>query len=177
MHASNWVALVQTLVWPAFALAVALIFRHSLLKLLSAVEKRLDSGAEVTSTWITFGAVPSNLQSPDKNSPVTENHLALVHSNWRYPKKDAEFSRPMFGFHIIIQATDDVLDRIEFVKYGLHPSYPNPLQTVTDRKSRFKLKELAWGESTVRAGVKIKGQDEPINLSRYINLNRTGPRI
>ena len=137
----------------------------------------MDSGAEVTSNWVTFGAAPSNLKSPEGGAPVTENHLALIHSSWRYPKKDAEFNKPMYGVHVVIQATDEVLDRIESVKYSLHPSYPNPIQVVTDRKSRFKLKELAWGESSVRAEIKIKGQEQPIRLARYINLTLTGPRI
>jgi tetratricopeptide (TPR) repeat protein len=116
-------------------------------------------------------------KSPGQSVPVTENHLALIHSSWRYPKKDAEFGRQMYCFHVVVQGRDEVLDRIEYVKYRLDPSYPNPDRTVTDRKSRFKLKELAWGESTVRAEVKVKGQEEPIQLSRHINLNETGPRI
>ncbi|MDV6347095.1 pYEATS domain-containing protein [Nitrosomonas sp. Is35] len=177
MTTSEVISLVQAIIWPTFALIVVFVFRRSLIKLLSAVEKRIDSGAEVTSTWVTFGAVPSNLKSPEGNAPVTDSHLALIHSSWRYPKKDAEYKRPMYTFHVVIQATDEVLDRIESVKYSLHPSYPNPIQIVTDRKSRFKLKELAWGESSVRAEIKIKEQEQTIKLSRYINLTQSGPRI
>ncbi len=83
----------------------------------------------------------------------------------------------MYCFHAIIQAPDEVLERIEYVKYHLHPSYPNSVQTITDRKNHFKLKELAYGESNLKAEVKIKGQPELIKLSRYINLTETGPRI
>jgi transcription initiation factor IIF auxiliary subunit len=83
----------------------------------------------------------------------------------------------MYVVHAAIQAPYSVLDGIDYVKYYLHPSYPNPVQTVTDRNTRFKLKELAWGEYTLRAEAKVKGQDEPITLSRYINLTETGPRI
>lgn len=83
----------------------------------------------------------------------------------------------MFCFHVAIQASDVVLDRVENVRYSLHPSYPNRIQIVTDRKSRFKLKELAWGESIVKAEVKIKDQQEPIKLSRYINLTLSGSQI
>jgi len=35
---------------------------------------------------------------------------------------------------------------------------------------------LAWGETNTQAEVKIKGQEQPIKLSRYINLTQTGPR-
>lgn len=127
--------------------------------------------------FVMLGTVPTNLKTPESDAPVTENHLAIIHSSWRYPKKDKEYRRPMYAFHVVVQATDEVLDRIESVRYSLHPSYPNPIQVVTDRKSRFKLKELAWGESSVRAEVKIKGQDQPIKLNRYINLTLTGPEI
>ncbi len=84
---------------------------------------------------------------------------------------------PMWAFHVIVQAREEVLNRIESVKYLLDPSYPNPIQVVTDRLTRFKLKELANGESTVRCEVKIKGQTDTVQLERYINLTNTGPRI
>jgi len=121
--------------------------------------------------------IPTILKAPDKGEQVTENHLALVHSSWRYAKKDSEFKKDMYAFHVIVQGNEEVLDRIEYVKYSLHPTYPNPNQVVTDRKSHFKLKELAWGESNVRAEVKIKGQEQTIKLNRYINLTQTGPNI
>jgi len=114
---------------------------------------------------------------PLKGEEITSNHMALIHSSWRYPKKDAEFGRRMWVFHVVVQARDEVLDRIEYVKYFLDQSYPNPVQTVTDRQSRFRLKELANGESSVRCEVKIKGQERLVFLERYINLTDTGPRI
>ena len=83
----------------------------------------------------------------------------------------------MWAFHVVIQARDEVLDRVESVKYLLDPAYPNRIQVVTDRKSRFMLKELANGESTVRCEVKIKDQSEVVTLERYINLTATGPRL
>ena len=112
MASSDWVALLQALGWPAFALITALIFRNSLIDLLSAIKRRMDSGAEIKLYSWTFGAVPSNLKTPEKGALVTENHLALIHTSWRYPKKDAEFKRPMFCFHVAIQASDAVLNRV-----------------------------------------------------------------
>jgi hypothetical protein len=126
---------------------------------------------------VEVGQAPSNLRLPVSGEESTENHLALIHSSWRYPKKDAEFRRPMWAFHVVIQARPEVLDRVECAKYFLDRSYPNPVQIVTDRLSRYKLKDLANGESAVRCEVKIKDQETPINLTRYINLTETGPRI
>ena len=78
---------------------------------------------------------------------MTENHLALIHSSWRHPRKDAEFGRPMFAFHVVLQATEAVLDRVESVRYSLHPSYPNPIQTVTDRGVAVQAQGDGLGES------------------------------
>jgi hypothetical protein len=161
-------------VWSGTILIVLLIFRYYIKKILSALKQKIDMGAEFKTPWVTIGAVPINLESPKKDEPVTENHMALVHSSWRYPKKDKEFQRPMYCFHALIKAGTDVLDRIEYVTYHLHHSYPEPIQKATQRETQFKLKELAWAESVLKATVKIKGQEEPIILSRYINLTETG---
>jgi hypothetical protein len=148
-----------------------------LLAILRGLERRIDAGASVKIYSVEVGQAPTSLSAPSKDEAVTSNHMALIHSSWRYPKKDAEFRKRMWAFHVVVQARDEVLDRIEYVKYFLDKSYPNPVQVVTDRPSRFKLKELANGESTVRCEVKIKGQEDPVLLSRYINLADTGPRI
>ena len=79
--------------------------------------------------------------------------------------------------HVVIQARDEVLDRIESAKYVLDASYPNRIQVKTDRATRFELKELANGESIIRCEVRIKGQSVPVLLERYINLTDTGPGL
>jgi hypothetical protein len=177
MDMSDWVKIIEALAWPITILTILALSRKQLISILNALTERIKAGAELETPWFSVSAIPSNLEAPQKDEPVTENHMALIHSSWRYPKKDKEFGRPMYAIHVVIQAPDSVLDRIEYVRYHLHPSYPNPIQTMTDRNTRFKLKELAWGEYTLRAEVKVKGQDEEIKLSRYINLTETGPRI
>ncbi len=175
--ASDWVRLIEVLAWPVTILIILGILYRQLSSLLLVLVDRIKAGAGLETPWLSVSAIPSDLEPPAQDEPITANHMALIHSSWRYPKKDSEFGRPMYALHAVIQAPDEVLDRIEYARYELHPSYPNPVQTVTDRISRFKLKELAWGESMLRAKVKIKGQEEPIKLSRYINLTQTGPRI
>jgi len=177
MSCENVIALISAISWPVTVLLILVLFYWKFVSILSALKKRIDAGCEVKTPWGSLGAVPMILKSPKKDEPVTENHMALNHSSWRYHKKDKEFKCPMYCFQAVIQAEDEVLDRIEYVEYHLHPTYPNPIQTITNRKSRFKLKELAWGESNLRAEVKVKGQDELIRLSRYINLTETGPKI
>ena len=124
------------------------------------------------------GQVPTLLETPGSDDTVTEDHLALLHSSWRYAKVDDRFQgRAMYVFHVVIKARESVLNRIEFVRYRLPPPWPNPERTITDRESHFKLKELAWGEFRLDAEVKIKGQHDLVKLSRYINLTMTGPVI
>lgn len=172
-----WVELVKALAWPVVAIVGLLFFRKPLLAIFRGLAKRIDAGASIKIYSVEVGQAPTNLPVPSTNETITTNHMALIHSSWRYAKKDAEFGRRMWAFHVVVQAREEVLDRIEYVKYFLDRSYPNPVQVVTDRTTRFKLKELANGESTVRCEVQIKGQEEPVSLSRYINLADTGPRI
>ncbi|MNC03090.1 hypothetical protein D3C75_504860 [compost metagenome] len=142
-----------------------------------ALTNRIKAGAQIETPWFSVHALSTTLPLPEAGSAVTVEHLALIHSSWRYPQKDKEFGRRMYAFNAIIQGQDDVLDRVEYVKYLLHRSYPNPIQTTTDRVERFKLKELAYGETELRAEVKIKDQDDLVCLARYINLTETGSRL
>lgn len=49
------------------------------------------------------------------------------------------------------------LDRVESVKYFLHPTFKDPIRFVTDKLSHFKLSSSGWGEFHIRAEVSIKG--------------------
>lgn len=177
MDCENLITLITGIIWPVTVLLILVIFHPHVASILFALKKRIDAGSEIITPFVTMGPPPMTLESPKRGEPITENHMALIHSSWRYPKKDKEFKRPMYCFHAVIQAEKDVLDRIEYVIYHLHRSYPNPIQKVSKRETRFMLKELAWGGSLLRAEVKVKGQEELIKLSRYINLTETGPEI
>jgi hypothetical protein len=176
-EAKLWVELIKAFAWPVIALVGLMFFRKPLLAILRGLAKRVEAGASIKIYSVEVGPAPTNLPIPSTDETITTNHMALIHSSWRYEKKDAEFGRRMWAFHVVVQAREEVLNRIEYIKYLLDQSYPNRVHVVTDRASRFKLKELANGESTVRCEVRIKGQEEPVSLSRYINLADTGPRI
>ncbi len=177
MTPEQYISLTEKIIWPLFLIIFYWLNRKSFKKIFTALVSRIESGAEIQISSIKVGEIPVSLPSPTKTEKVTHNHLAILHSSWRYPKKDKEFGEPMYVIQVIIQANSDVLDRIEYVKYHLHPSYPNNLQTKTNRANNFELKELAWGESNIGAEVKVKGQEESINLSRYINLSGTGKNL
>ena len=170
------IELLKILVWPAIILVVYVTNYKRFKSILSSLENRIKQGAAIEFQGFKVGA-PITLPKVPKDEKVTEEHLALVHSSWRYPKKDQEFGKPMYCFQVIVEGQSQTLDRVEYVKYTLHKSYPNGEQIKHDRKKHFELKELAWGSSTVRAEIKIEGQEELIKLSRFINLSDTGERL
>ena len=108
---------------------------------------------------------------------ITAEHLVLIHSCWRAPKHDARFPHKMYRFDVIISATGEVLDRIARVTYLLPPAFPTSVITVSDRTSSFGLKELAWGNVTVRAKVFLLGEEVPIHLSTYVRLPESGDHL
>src|SRR5579864_7608329 len=55
-----------------------------------------------------------------------------------------------------IDGPDEALDRVDHVVYTLHPTFPNPVRTVGDRASGFRLKATGWGAFKIRAKVHFK---------------------
>lgn len=49
------------------------------------------------------------------------------------------------------------LDEVDHVVYTLHPTFPSPVRTETDRATSFRLTTAGWGTFTVYA--KIVGKD------------------
>lgn len=177
MTTTEIINLVDKIIWPLLILVIYLINSKKIKKVIEILIIRVEKGAEFQVSSLKIGQIPISLPSPKENEKVSENNLAILHSSWRYPKKDKEFNKAMYVIQVIIQANDDVLDRIEYVKYSLHSSYPNRNQTTTDRVHQFELKELAWGEFNLKAMIKIKKQTEILNLNRYINLSETGENL
>lgn len=114
---------------------------------------------------------------------VGPENLTLIHSSWRRPDKDKDYSqRQLYQIHLIVYGRPQVLDRIESVTYNLN-GYPKKRlrQKKIIRENNFELKELAWGQSYIRADVFIKDQPEgianPVRLYQFITLHESGPRL
>ncbi|MFN2507316.1 MAG: pYEATS domain-containing protein [Chthoniobacterales bacterium] len=56
-----------------------------------------------------------------------------------------------------IEGSDDDLDRIESVTYTLHPTFPEPIRTVTDPTTKFQLRCSGWGVFRIPVEVRLKG--------------------
>ena len=113
--------------------------------------------------------------------PIGPEQVALLHTSFRSPKADERFrdGRRYYQFEVIVVAPDSVMETISSVTYHLGEAWPEASRTqvIRDRKSRFKLKELANGTSIVTAVIEIEGQGQPLRLNRFIDLRPDGPHL
>ncbi|GAA2156071.1 hypothetical protein GCM10009760_56630 [Kitasatospora kazusensis] len=106
--------------------------------------------------------------APAEAAPPTSLHL--VHTARADGSRSTD-GRPYFRIHVCLasfRAAD--LDRVTRVVYHLHPSFPEPDRTVTDRATEFGLTVLGWGEFNLRADVYLAGRPTPVRLERYLNI-------
>jgi hypothetical protein len=147
MEAQEWIELSKHITWPIVVIFICCVFFRKVQRLFEAIIIRIETGAPLETPWMSLGA-PSQLSSPEKKEAVSDQHLALVHSSWRYPKKDRDFNKRMYCFAAIIQANPDVLERVESVTYFL-PGWPEPYDR---QKKRMELPIL---ESRIWHGVNL----------------------
>lgn len=61
------------------------------------------------------------------------------------------------------------LDRIQSVTYTLHPTFPEPIRTVTDRASKFQLRCSGWGVFRIPVKVRLKS-GETLELAHQLQF-------
>lgn len=59
-----------------------------------------------------------------------------------------------------VDGPEQELDRIEYVEYTLHSSFPKPVRQITDRSSKFRLETAGWGVFTIYIKVVYKGGEK-----------------
>jgi hypothetical protein len=156
--------------WPALVGYVVLSNRKVVSQLLETAVARVSRGDEIKVGLITIGQSVGLLKVPPQAGLLTDDHVALVHRSWRVPHRDSEFGRPMHQIHVILFGTPEALQRVDHVLYHLTDAYPDPVRRGGALASNFELKELANGYSLIRAEVHVRGQSEPVRLSRLIDL-------
>jgi hypothetical protein len=107
---------------------------------------------------------------PPPTEDVDARFMALAGTSWRSPKYDQRFGHKVFRFDLILIAPDEVLNRVQKVRYHLTPLWSVREYLVHDRTTNFRLKELAWGNPFVWAEVYIESQDQPTKLSICVLL-------
>jgi transcription initiation factor IIF auxiliary subunit len=86
-------------------------------------------------------------------------------------RNTAKYSNGHYNWTLYISADDAILQNINQVVYTLHPSFPNPVQTVSTRGGHcaFAFSSNSWGEFKV--GVKITFKDgNEVNFEYWLNL-------
>ena len=63
----------------------------------------------------------------------------------------------------------DELERVDYVRYTLHSTFPNPVRTIRDRATQFRLETAGWGVFRIYALVVFK-DGEHLNLRHDLEL-------
>lgn len=77
----------------------------------------------------------------------------------RYP------DRGTYNWSLELSAPDDVLAKVAYVNYGLHPTFTPRNQVVRDRFSQFRLVRAGWG--TFLVGIDVHFQDGSVARGSY----------
>jgi hypothetical protein len=168
---------VAALSWPILVGALLFIYRNPVRALFQAALARVLRGDELKIGIVTLGQAVGQLKVPLPAEALTDDHLALIHRSWRVPARDAEFGQPMYQIHVIVFGTVEALRRVNYVVYRLEVAYPMPVRVGGPLSTNFELKELANGYSLIRAEVHVRGQTEPVRLSRFIDLTEQSPPL
>jgi transcription initiation factor IIF auxiliary subunit len=61
------------------------------------------------------------------------------------------------------------LNNVSSVTYTLHRTFPNPVRTITDRASKFKLETAGWGVFQIKATARLSNGSLE-RLTHYLEL-------
>ncbi len=65
-------------------------------------------------------------------------------------------SKDYWDWEIHLEGDKDDLEKIKYVEYVLHETFPDPIRKISDRGSGFQLETSGWGTFTVYLTIKLK---------------------
>ena len=74
-----------------------------------------------------------------------------------------------WAWSVWLEGPDAELDKIDFVNYVLHQTFPNPVRTVKDRTSNFRLDSGGWGQFMIYIEIVTK-KGETYKFRHYLTL-------
>jgi hypothetical protein len=74
-----------------------------------------------------------------------------------------------WAWAVWVEGSAAALDLLASVRYVLHPTFPNPIRIVEDRKSKFRLESAGWGEFAIEAEV-TRNDGRTFRLERWLDL-------
>jgi len=99
----------------------------------------------------------SQINILERAKPIGKSNLSLANIKPR--------EVDVYKFALEIDTSPAILETINYVKYQLHETFPNPTQIVRDRKTSFRLVGHAWGLFDVNVTVYFR--DGTIGSGRY----------
>jgi hypothetical protein len=82
--------------------------------------------------------------------------------------------REWYHWKVYVDENDSILDKIDYVTYYLHPSFPVPVQTIFDRRSKFALEALGWGSFDMSMTIFFKDGSE-VAEKYYLDIYKIWP--
>ena len=167
------VPLLQTLVWPVSIGLLLWWNKEAFVRVVAALAKRIEEGAPLKAGAVEIGAAPSLPPVPRANDPrqvdALPHDIYMVHSARRDRTMDTE-ENEYYRLRMFLESDEpQSLDEVASVTYRLHPTFKDPVRSVSDRKSNFELRTAAWGEFNMTAEITYKGGKKLV-VERYINL-------
>ena len=86
-------------------------------------------------------------------------------------KQKAEYrGHNWWSWSVELDGPDEELDKVAYAQYTLHPTFPDPVQRVANRRTKFRLKSSGWGEFMLYVEVGYKsGKTE--RLEHWLELS------
>jgi transcription initiation factor IIF auxiliary subunit len=69
-----------------------------------------------------------------------------------------------------LEGREEDLDRIQFVEWRLHPTFPKPVRKSADRRTKFRIDTGGWGVFQIVARVHMQDGEEA-KLTHYLKLH------
>ncbi len=76
---------------------------------------------------------------------------------------------PWFEWTVFMSEPPEKLTMVDYVEYRLHDTFPNPIRTSDDEKTKFSLSSAGWGEFTIYITVYLKDGRE-VETTHYLRL-------
>ena len=97
----------------------------------------------------------------------------------QWEKYEGEGGEDWWKWAVWLEGSDDALDRVEFVEWALHPTFPNPVRRTRDRSTKFRLETGGWGVFHIVARVRLNDGTQVKLLHRlslhYPDDSQTAP--
>jgi hypothetical protein len=169
------------LAWPLTILLALIFFWPQVQAILNQVVIAVAGGRGFKIVGVfELSEAAGRIPSPPGNEPVTFENIALLHTSFLRQDKTQEFAdgRSYYQFEVIVMAPSHVMDRIKSVEYHLEAAWKDRrTQVISDKSTRFKMKELANGTSIVTADIHFNDSAPKLTVNRFIDLRPDGPRL